>query len=258
MLDLRRRQFITLLGGVAAWPLAARGQQRERIRRVGLLMPYPKGDAEIEARIRAFRQELGKLGWTDGANVQFDERWPADNMDRVRAEAASLVASNPDAILAAGGRVIPILMQMTRSVPIVLPNASDPIVSGYVTSLARPGGNVTGFSFFELSVIGKILETLKELAPATSRVAVITIPIIPTPSSTGARSRLLPVRLPSSLSPFPFTDLPTLNGPSRAWPIDRTAAFCFLATSRRSLCVTRSSRCSHAAACPRSIPNPFS
>src|SRR5258707_8740035 len=98
MSDMRRREFITLLAGAAAaWPLAARAQQGERMRRVGILMPYRKEDAEIDVRVRAFRQELGKLGWTDGANVQFDERWPADDMDRVRSEAASLIASSPDA-----------------------------------------------------------------------------------------------------------------------------------------------------------------
>jgi ABC-type uncharacterized transport system substrate-binding protein len=170
---MRRRDFILALGGAAAWPLAARAQQAERMRRVGILVPYPKGDREFEVRVRAFRQELGKLGWTDGANMQLDERWTADNMELVWAEAANLVASNPDAILASGGRVIPVLMQLTRSIPIVIPVAGDPLGVGWVTSLARPGGNITGFAMFELSVLGKTLEILKQIAPAIVRVALI-------------------------------------------------------------------------------------
>ena len=168
---MRRREFITLLGGAATWPLAARAQQPQGMRRVGILMPFPKTDSEYEIRVRAFRQELTKLGWTEGGNVQFDERWTTDNMDRVRAEAASLMASKPDAVMAGGGRVIPILMQLSRSIPIVVPTASDPVGVGWVESLARPGGNVTGFTFIELSMFGKMLETLKQIAPATVRVA---------------------------------------------------------------------------------------
>jgi len=170
---MKRREFITLLGGVAAWPLAARAQQGERIRRIGILTPYPKGDPEMGIRVRAFREELGKLGWTDGANVQFDERWTADHMDRVWAEAASLIASNPDAILATGGRVIPVLVQLSRSIPIVIPGASDPLGVGWATSLARPGRNITGFTSFEVSIYGKTLALLKQIAPAITHVAFI-------------------------------------------------------------------------------------
>jgi putative ABC transport system substrate-binding protein len=169
----RRREFITLLGGAAvAWPLSVRAQQPAgRMRRIGILMPYAEGDPEFGVRVRAFRQELGKLGWIDGGNIQFDERWTTDNMDLVRANAANLVELNPDVIVATGGRVIPVLMQMTRSVPIVIPGASDPVGVGWVESLARPGKNITGFSSFELSIIGKMLEILKQIAPTTSRVA---------------------------------------------------------------------------------------
>jgi len=171
---MKRREFIALIASAAAtWPLAARAQQSERMRRVAILVPYPKGDLEFEVRVRAFRQELGKLGWTDGDNLQFDERWTADNMELVWAEAASLVASNPDAILATGGRVTPVLMQLTRSIPIVIPVASDPLGVGWATSLARPGGNITGFAMLELSVLGKTLEILKQIAPAIVRVALI-------------------------------------------------------------------------------------
>jgi putative ABC transport system substrate-binding protein len=173
MLDVRRRHFITLLGGVAAWPLAARAQQSERVRRIGILMAYPKGDPELTLRLQAFRQELAKLGWTEGLNVQLDERWTADDMDRVRSEAASLVKSDPDAILATGGRVIPVLMQLSRTIPIVAPGVSDPVGVGYATSLARPGGNLTGFTSFELSIFGKSLALLKQIAPTITRIAFI-------------------------------------------------------------------------------------
>ena len=168
-----RRELLAALGGAVAWPFAARAQQRGRVQRVGILMPYPKGDSENEARIRAFKQELARLGWTEGGNIQFDEHWTADNMDRVRAEAAALVASNPDIIVTTGGRVVPVFMRLTHSIPIVLPTASDPVGVGYAQSLARPGGNVTGFTGFELSILGKSLEILKQIAPAVVRVALI-------------------------------------------------------------------------------------
>src|SRR6516225_3015088 len=167
MSGVKRREFIGLLGGAAAaWPLHARAQQPERMRHIAIVMPFAKGDSEGEARIRAFKQELAKLGWTVGSNIQFDERWPADNMDLVRSHAASLVASNPDIIVASGGRIVPVLMRLTRSIPIVLPGATDPVGVGWAQSLARPGGNVTGFTAFELAMLAKSLEILKQIAPA--------------------------------------------------------------------------------------------
>ncbi len=239
MSDMKRRDFITLLGGAAAWPLAARAQQADRMRRVGILMPFPKGDTEQGTRVRAFRQELGKLGWTDGANVQFDERWTADDMDRVRAEAASLVASNPDAIVATGGRVIPVFMQLTRSIPIVIPGAGDPLGVGWVTSLAHPGGNITGFTLFEVSILGKTLALLKQIAPAVARVAFFYNPDNPS-------------TVVYSLSPFRFMGLPTSTVGSRAWPIARMPAFWFRPTSRSLPCARRSSLCWHGGGCRRS------
>jgi putative ABC transport system substrate-binding protein len=137
------------------------------------VIPYQKGDAEYETRVRALRQELAKLGWTEGSNIQFDERWTADDMNVVRAETASLMASNPDVVVATGGRVVPLLMQLSRSIPIVVPGVSDPVGVGWVQSLARPGGNITGFTSLEFSMFGKMLETLREIAPATHRVAFI-------------------------------------------------------------------------------------
>jgi putative tryptophan/tyrosine transport system substrate-binding protein len=170
---MTRREFITLLGGAAAaWPLAARAQQ-ERMRRIGILMPFPPTNVEIQARVRAFREELRKRGWAASVNAQFDERWTSDDMDLIRSAAANLVQLNPDVILAVGGRVIPILMELTRSIPIVNPGGSDPIARGYAESLARPGGNVTGFAIMELSVIGKMLQTLKEIAPNVAHVSII-------------------------------------------------------------------------------------
>jgi putative ABC transport system substrate-binding protein len=170
---MRRRDFITLLGGVAARPLAARAQQTDRMRRIGVLLPFPKGDAEMQARVQAFRQELATLGWAEGNNVQFDERWSTDNVDLVRADAANLVSLNPDIIVTLGDRVIPVLTKLTRSIPIVVAATSDPIASGAVESLARPGGNVTGFSLIEFSMFGKMLEILKQLAPGVSRVGMM-------------------------------------------------------------------------------------
>src|SRR5262245_13137820 len=172
--QLKRREFITLLGGAAVgWPLAARAQQPGQVRRIGILMPYPKNDTESQSYIRAFRQELTRMGWSDGGNVQFDERWSTSNMDLVRADAANLVALNPDVIVIAGDRVIPVLTKLTGSIPIVVALTSDPIASGAVESLARPGRNVTGFSLIEFSIFGKMLEKLKQLAPGISRVGMM-------------------------------------------------------------------------------------
>ena len=170
---MRRRKFSSLLGGAAAWPVVARGQQVERVRRIVILMPYPPGFAEMQARVRAFREELRKRGWASGVNAQFDERWTGDNMDLIRAAASNLVELNPDAILASGARVIPILMGLTSSIPIVAPTGTDPVAAGWARSLARPGGNVTGFASTEPSIVGKMLEALKEIAPHVARISML-------------------------------------------------------------------------------------
>ena len=136
-------------------------------------MPYSPTDAANQDRVRAFREELRSRGWTAGGNIQFDERWTTDNMDLIRSAAANLVELKPDVILAVGGRVIPVMMQTTRSIPIIIPGGTDPVGRGWAESLARPGGNVTGFATMELSVIGKMLQTLKEIAPNISRAAII-------------------------------------------------------------------------------------
>ena len=136
-------------------------------------MPYPPSDREIQNRVQAFKEELRNRGWTAGVNVQFDERWTGDNMDLIRAAAANLVELKPDVVFAIGGRVIPVLMKLTSSIPIIVPGGASPVERGWVKSLAQPGGNVTGFSQLELSVISKMLETLKEIAPDISHVAMI-------------------------------------------------------------------------------------
>src|SRR5882757_5523172 len=124
---MRRRQFIAGLSSAAAWPVMARAQEALRLRRIGILMPYPPSDTVWQSRVGALRQELQRLGWTRGRNIEFDERWTTDNMDLVRANAANLVELKPDAIVALGGRVIPVLMQLTRTVPIILPGAVDAV-----------------------------------------------------------------------------------------------------------------------------------
>jgi putative tryptophan/tyrosine transport system substrate-binding protein len=171
---MKRRKFITLLGGAAAaWPLAALAQQGERIRRIGVLHSLASDDPEGQARLTAFVQGLQELGWTDGRNVRIDYRWAAGDAERARRYAAELVALAPDVILAHGGSIVPSLLQATRTVPIVFTQTPDPVGAGFVNSLARPGGNVTGFTGFEYGISAKWLELLKEIAPRVTRAAVI-------------------------------------------------------------------------------------
>jgi ABC-type uncharacterized transport system substrate-binding protein len=170
---VNRREFITLLGGAAsARPLAADAQQ-ERMRRIGVLAPSSAGDADYQARHGAFLQELQRLGWTIGRNVQVDYRYGAGDVARVRAVAEELVALAPDVIVASGTSTVGPLLQVTRTVPIIFPVASDPVGAGFVESLARPGGNATGFMTFEFNIAGKWLELLKQIAPSVTRVAVL-------------------------------------------------------------------------------------
>jgi putative tryptophan/tyrosine transport system substrate-binding protein len=171
---VKRREFITLVGGAAAaWPLAARAQQPERMRRVGILLPAASDSVEFQARVAAFHQGLALLGWTIGRNVRIDTRWATPYIAEIRKHAAELAALAPDVILAHGISTVAPLLQATRTVPIVFPVAGDPVGSGLVDSLARPGGNVTGFMNFEYSLGGKWLELLKQIAPSVSRVAVL-------------------------------------------------------------------------------------
>ena len=180
---MRRREFISLLGGAAAWPLAARAQQPGGIRRVGVLMSAAADDPLWQARVTAFRQVLQQLGWTDGRNVRIDIRWAGGNADDSRKYAAELVALAPDVILAVGGSVVGTLLQATRTVPIVFTLTPDPVGAGFVASLARPGGNATGFTSFEYGMSGKWLELLKEIAPRVTSAALLRDPA--TPQGTG-------------------------------------------------------------------------
>jgi putative ABC transport system substrate-binding protein len=176
---MKRREFITLLGGAAvAWPLAARAQQPERVRRIGVLMTLASDDPEGQTRVVAFVQELQQLGWTVGRNMRIDTRWAAGDAERIRKYAAELVALSPDVILAAGGPTVGPLQQATRAVPIVFAIVTDPVGAGYVESLARPGGNTTGFMNLNYGISGKWLELLKEVAPRVTRVAVLRDPAL--------------------------------------------------------------------------------
>ena len=174
---MKRRELITLLGSAAAaWPLASRAQQPERMRRIGVLMNTAADDTVFQIRIGAFLQGLALFGWTIGRNVRIEIRWSGGKADDARRYAAELVAFAPDVILAHGVSTVRPLLQATRTVPIVFPIASDPVGMGLVDSLARPGGNATGFMSFEYTLSGKWLELLKEIAPGVTRVAVLQDP----------------------------------------------------------------------------------
>ena len=173
---MRRREFITLLGGAVAWPLAADAQQGERVRRIGVLMALAADDPQSPVRVASFAQGLQQLGWTIGRNVRIDYRWGAGNADNARKYAAELAALSPDVILANGSPSIMALQSATRTVPIVFVTVIDPVGAGFVESLARPGGNATGFTQYEYGMGGKWLELLKEIDPRVTRVAVLRDP----------------------------------------------------------------------------------
>src|SRR5262249_13541817 len=170
---MRRREFITLAGSAAAWPLAARAQQPERTRRITIFLNAAADDPGYQPWVGAFLQALALLGWTIGRNLRIDTRWSGANAAEARRHAAELAALAPDVILAHGSSTVGPLLQATRTVPIVFPIAADPVGAGFVDSLARPGGNVTGFMEFEYSQSGKWLELLKEIVPGMTRAAVL-------------------------------------------------------------------------------------
>src|SRR4051812_8260001 len=170
---MRRREFITLIGGAAAWPLAARAQQAERVRRIGALINLSADDPEGQARVAAFLQGLQEAGWAVGRNVRIDIRWGAGDAERIRKNATELVALAPDVILGNTFPIMAALQQATRTVPIVFAGLIDPVGAGLVASLARPGGNTTGFSGFEYGMSVKWLELLKQIAPGLTRAAVL-------------------------------------------------------------------------------------
>jgi putative ABC transport system substrate-binding protein len=176
---IERRKFLATLGGAAAWPIAARAQQSDRMRRIGVLMSMVENDPRGMEFITAFAQGLGELGWTIGRNVRIEYRWGAGDLDRFHRYAAELIALSPDVVLASAGSIVGAFQQASRTVPIVFVTTIDPVGGGLVESLARPGGNATGFSTREFGMMGKWLELLKELAPRVSRVAVIRDPAVP-------------------------------------------------------------------------------
>jgi putative ABC transport system substrate-binding protein len=170
---MRRREFLGVLGGAAAaWPIAARAQQSDQVRRVGVLISYGDSDPEGRVRVAAFREELQKLGWTDGRSLRLDIRWIANSGNR-SAYAAELVGLAPDVIVGSTTPVLQTLQKLTPSVPIVFVQVSDPVTAGFVPNLARPGGNITGFTNFEYTIGGKWLDVLKEAVPSTNRVGVL-------------------------------------------------------------------------------------
>src|SRR6516165_104347 len=175
---MRRREFIAGIGGAAVWPVVARAQQPARMRRIGVLMNLATDDPESLTRIAAFHQGLQEVGWNIGRNVQIDYRSGLGDADRYRRYAAELVALSPDVILATGGTTVKPLLQATRTVPIVFVQMIDPVGQGYVASLERPGGSVTGFMIIEFSISGKWPELLKQIAPSVTRVAVLRDPAL--------------------------------------------------------------------------------
>jgi ABC-type uncharacterized transport system substrate-binding protein len=170
---MRRREFLTLLGGTAAWPLAARAQQSERVRRMGVLLSLAADDPQSQARVAALLQGLQQFGWADGRNIRIDYRWGAGDAESMRRYSAELIALAPDVVLAGGSEAVAAFQHATRDVPILFVNVIDPVGAGYVDSLSRPGRNATGFALFEYSISPKWLELLKEIASGVTRVAVI-------------------------------------------------------------------------------------
>jgi ABC-type uncharacterized transport system substrate-binding protein len=204
---MRRRKFIALLGGATTWPLMVRAQQPDRMRRIGVLMASTADDPDYQARIAAFAQGLAQLGWVDGRNVRIDTRWATSKPDDIRRHAAELAALAPDVILAGTGTAtVAPLLQATRTVPIVFAVVIDPVGGGFVDSLARPGGNATGFTLFEYGMSGKWLELLKEIAPRVTRVAVLRDPAIASGIGQFAAVQAVAPSLGVELSPVDVRD----------------------------------------------------
>jgi putative ABC transport system substrate-binding protein len=203
---MRRREFISLLGGAAAWPLAARAQQPERVRRIGVLVSMVESDPKGLEYITAFAQGLAELGWAVGRNVRIEYRWGAGDLDRFRRYAAELVALSPDVVLAGAGSIVGAFQQASPTVPIVFVGTIDPVGGGYVESLSRPGTNATGFASFEFSMSGKWLELLKEIAPDVKRVAVIRDPSVPAGSGGLAAIQIVAPSLGVELTPVGVRD----------------------------------------------------
>jgi putative tryptophan/tyrosine transport system substrate-binding protein len=244
---MNRREFITLLGGAAAWPLAARAQQPERVRRIGVLVASTADDPEAQARVAAFAEALSQLGWTDGRNLRIDVRWATTNADGLRRHAAELAALGPDVIVAATGTAtVAPLLQATRTVPIVFAVVIDPVGAGFVASLARPGGNATGFTIFEYGLSGKWLELLKQVAPGTTRVAVLRDPTIVSGIGQFAAIQAVAPSLGVELSPVDVRDAPEIARAVTAFVRSSNGGLIVtpnaLATRHRDLIITLAAR----------------
>jgi putative tryptophan/tyrosine transport system substrate-binding protein len=209
---IRRREFITLLGGAAAWPLGASAQQSERMRRIGIVTSVLQTDADFQARYAGLRQALQQLGWTEGRNIQFDQRFgSAGDSDVMRRHAQELVALGPDLIVATGSPNVAALQQVSRSIPIVFLGIVDPVGAGFVASLARPGGNTTGFTAFEYGTSVKWLELLKEIDHRVTRAAVLRDPINPASIALLAAMQGVAPSLRMDLSPIDVRDAPGIE-----------------------------------------------
>ena len=243
---MKRREFITLLGSAAAWPLAARAQPAERVRRIGVLTPFAADDTESMARIAAFLQGLGDLGWAVGRNVRIDYRWSAGDPDRIRKDAMELVALAPDVILATGTPVTSALQQAGLSVPIVFAQVPDPVANGFVASLARPGGNTTGFTTYDYAASAKWVEILKEVAPGVRRTAVLRDPTIA--SGIGQLGAVLAVApsLGMELSPIGVRDAGEIDRAITAFAREPNGGLIVLASPlsivQRELIITLAAR----------------
>jgi putative ABC transport system substrate-binding protein len=254
---MKRREFITLLGGAAvAWPIAARAQQGEPMRRIGVLMSLGADDAEGQARLAAFSQALKQLGWSEGRNLRIDTRWTT--ADDIRKHAAELVALAPDVLVAGGGTAtVAPLLQATRTVPIVFTVVIDPVGAGFVASLAHPGGNATGFTVYEYSMSGKWLELLKEIAPRVSRVAVLRDPAIASGIGQFGAVQIVAPSLGVELSPVDVRDAGEIERAVAAFASGLNGGLIVtaspLTTAHRNLIVTLAARHNYPQSTPPAI-----
>jgi putative tryptophan/tyrosine transport system substrate-binding protein len=208
---MRRREFITLLGGAAAWPVVTRAEQAERVRRIGVLTSSSIQDLATQARFAALQQGLQQLGWTDGHNLRIDYRWAAGDADSLHRYAGELVKLEPDVIVANGSAAVALLLQTTRAVPIVFTDVPDPIGAGFVDGMARPGHNVTGFMLFEYGMSGKWLELLKQIAPDVTQVAVLRDPSMTAGVGQFAAIQAVAPLMRIELRPFDVRDPPEIE-----------------------------------------------
>ena len=251
--SIGRRELLAALGGAAAWPLAARAQQPEQMRRVGVLMSLAADDVDGKARLAAFLQGLQQLGWIDGRNVRIDARWGAGDADRTRRYAAELVALAPEVILATGSPPVAALQQATRSAAIVFADVGDPVGQGFVETLARPGGNTTGFMLFEYAMGGKWLELLKEIAPGVTRAAVLRDTAATVAGGQLGAIQAAAASLGVELGPVGMRDAVKLNAALAHSRAPQMEASSWRQAHWRSFIASGSSHVRPATNCPRSI-----